>query len=610
MRFRWWWTLSIIFLAFVIGATNLYDGIVSQAEVNSLRHIALHHQPDTKPIPEILASIFRFSPQHAPLYFLTLKYWYEAFGTDPGMIRLLSIFWSVLTVAMVYRLGVSLGGWRTGWFASLLIVSSWAFMYYSHEIRQYAFLLFISTAVVWVYWRIVTYKGRIPLGYWLALYVFSAMSIYIHYFGAITLLGLGAYHVAFVRKNRRWLTVGVVEALAGLTFLPWLSIMLRGMRTMPDLSDRILPPLAVLYEFLFFHSNGLWFVLLGLFVLVIWRMRHLTDGQRFAVFVLAVMVAAIFVIHQVRPILFVGRLRYIIIFLPMVAVVGGIGLTQLGRFQRFAMMIPVVMFISALVFVRSDILHDYTGLDRTPPYDEILMRMETMPGMFEPLVSLGSDEDGTVVSFQVRDYYGKLSGHRVVHFNDSKLQDSYRDEFARIAEDGVGFWLLHWSDTVPLDEMTIYRDLILKSFQPCGVYIEDPDMQLYLMLEREVSCDVVSEMPLVVYDTGVQLSSVWAEVNDDTLDVYVWWDDIPFEEYGVSLQVFDTNGDRILQDDFVVVEGLHHRQLAWNNTDAGRYEIHMILYTLDDVSSIGGQYMPDSQPFDRSFVADTIVIDG
>jgi len=608
MSYRWWWAIPIVFLAFIIGVTNLYDGLVSQAEVNSLRHIALHHQPETKSIPEILNSIVTLSPQHAPLYFITLKYWYSAFGADPGIIRLFSIFCGVLTVAMVYRLGTTLGGKRVGLYAGLFIVSSWAFMYYIHEIRQYAFLLFVSSGAIWCYWRIVTYKGRVPILYWVGLFVFSAMSIYIHYFGILGLMGIGVYHVLFVRKNMRWATVVLVEGLAGLVFLPWLTIMVTGMQTMPDLSDRALSPLNVLYELLFFHSNGLWFVLLGLLLVVGWRYRKLSNGQRFAVIVLLSMVLAIFGIHQMRPILFEGRLRYIIIFLPMIAIVAGIGLAQLGRLQRLVMLVPIALFVSGMVFVRSDILHDYTGLDRTPPYDEILRQIDTLPGMYEPLVSLGSDEDNTVVSFQVRDYYGKLTSRRILHYNDTKPLGTFGDTLRDVTDKSVGFWLLYWSQRVALDEMQLYQEAVRVGYQSCGIYRQEDSLELHLMLKNTISCDVVGGSPLAIYDNGSRLSGVWTEVNEDILDVFVWWDDIPFEQYGVSLQVFDSDNNKVLQDDFVIVEGLHHRQLAWNNTDTGQYQLQMILYTRDDVSSIGGRSNM-GVVFERSFVADTIVVD-
>lgn len=605
---RWWFVIPVIFLAFFIGMVNLYDGIVSQAEVNSLRHIGLH-QTETNTIPEILESIVRLSPQHAPLYFITLKFWYETFGRDPGIIRLMSILWATLTVAMIYRLGVTLGHGQAGLYASMFAVSSWAFMYYSHEIRQYAFLLFVSSTVIWIYWQVINRKRTVPLSYWFGLFLTSALSIYIHYFGILTLIGIGIYHIVFVKKDRRWVTVTGVELLAGLTFLPWLSIMVRGAQTMPDLSERSLAPLDVLYQILFFHSNGLWFILLGLLLIVLLRFRHLLDAQKFAVVVLMSMIASIFVIHQLRPILFEGRLRYIIVFLPMIAVVAGIGFSLLGRFQQGAFVILLVLFGAGVIFTQSDVLYDYAGLDRTPPYDDILAKIDVLGGMNESLVSLSTDDDKTVVSFQVRDYYSKLTGRRILHINDTNASERQAENLEKTIKNDIGFWLAYWSEQVPLDQMTIYSDLILQDFYQCRQYINEDKLKLYFMARYDVPCDIVElDEPLVQYDTGVALSNVWSSVIDDTLHIYVWWQGIPFETYGVSLQIFDENGERVAQDDFVIVEGLHHRELAWDRMPSGDYDLQMILYNLENTSSIEGHLWNGTQ-FDRSFLAETISVE-
>jgi hypothetical protein len=608
MTSRWLIVVPIIFLAFLMGVFNLYDGIVSLSEANSLRHLGLF-QADSYTITDVVDSIIFLSPQHAPLYFVILNFWHQVFGSDPGIFRLLSVFWGVLTVAMTYRLGITINTPRGGFYASLMVISSWAFMYYIHEIRQYAMVIFISATLFWLYWKIISSKNRIPIQYWLGLFLLSAISVYVHYFGILSLMAIGLYHVLFVRKDARWLVVVIVEILAGITFIPWLSIMQSGMNTMPDLSETSLSPFAVIYEFLFFHSNGLWFILLALLLIVLWNVRYLSPSQRYGFMVLAFMMLSIFIVHQVRPILFAGRLRYIIIFLPILAVNVGIAFIVMGRFQKVGIILLAILFGAGYIFNQSDILYDYAGLDKSPPFDDVLQQMEDFVGMYEPIVSLSATDDDTNVALQVREYYGKSVGRRILYYRDRNSVDGYINGISKAVDDEIGFWLLYWSTQTPLDQVNIYNELRLNGFHDCATFINHDALQLHFLMWDDVPCEFVTEgNPRAVYDNGAILSNVHAQANDDTLDVYVLWNEVPFEEYGVSLQIFDATGNRVAQDDFVVIEGFHHSKLPWTDMPSGDYEAQMILYNLDDTSSIGGQLYPDDAHFDRSFSVGEITV--
>ncbi len=608
MTSRWLFVVPIIFFAFAIGVFNLYDGIVSLSEANSLRHLGLYEE-HVYTVTDVVDSVIIKSPQHAPLYFILLNFWYQLLGSDPGILRLLSVFWGMLTVAVTYRLSLEINTHRGGIYASLMIVSSWSFIYYIHEIRQYSMVICVSAMLFWLYWRIISRKTPVLLWYWFGLFLLSAISVYTHYFGVLSLMGIGLYHVVFVRKDARWLKIVIVEILAGITFLPWLSIVQTGMETMPDLSERSLSPLAVIYEFLFFHSNGLWFILLPILLIVILKYRSLSSSQTYGVAMFVFMFASIFIVHQFRPILFAGRLRYIIIFLPILAVNVGIAFVLLKRFQKIAIGILGIFCIAGFYFTQSDLLYDYAGLDRTPPFDEILQQMDSFPGMHEPIVSLSASDDNINVALQVREYYGKSVGRRIVYYRDREDAERSVESIINIAEDEIGFWILYWSDETPLDQLNIYNGLLLDSFQDCQAFIDQDGLQLHFLLWDTVPCEFVTEgNPRVVYDNGAILSNVYAQSDEDMLDIYVWWTDVPFEEYGVSLQIFDEDGNQLSQDDFVVIEGFHHSELAWEDMSTGDYDVQMILYNLNDISSIGGQLYPDAVHFDRSFSVGTITV--
>ena len=613
MTSRWFLAIPIIFLAFMIGVFNLYDGSVSLSEANSLRHLGLN-QENSNNITDVINSVIIKSPQHPPVYFVMLNFWYDLLGSDPGILRLLALFWSILTVAMTYRLGTTLNTHRGGVYASLMAVSSWSFMYYSHEIRQYSLVIFISASLLWLYWTIISRKSPVPIRYWIALFVLSAVSVYTHYFCILVLIAIGLYHLLIVRKDARWMRLVAVEILAGITFIPWLSIVKIGLETVDstvegDLVERSLEPLNAIYEFLFFHSNGLWFVLLAIVLIVVWNYRRLSQSQRYGLLMLVFMTISMFAIHLVYPILYAGRLRYIILFVPILAVNVGIGLMLLGRFQKLAIPIIGLFFVAGFYFIQSDLLYDYSGLDRMPPFDSLLREMEAFPGMHEPIVGMSALDDNTNISLQTREYYGKTVDRRIVYFKDRESVNAYVQSIRKVAEDELGFWLLYWSNQAPLDEVNTYKALLMDDFHDCGAFIDRGALQLHFLIWNEIPCDFVNEgNPRVVYDNDAILSNVYAQPMGDTLDVYVLWNDVPFEEYGVSLQLFDAEENRITQDDFVVIEGFHHSQLPWEDMPVGDYNLHMILYNLSDISSIGGQLYPDDSHFDRSFSIGTISV--
>ncbi|MFT5440645.1 MAG: mannosyltransferase [Alphaproteobacteria bacterium] len=94
-----------------------------------------------RPLLELWTSIPHFEP-HPPLYYTLLKLWIFVFGTGESAVRSLSVLFGVLTVPVVYWIGVNVGGSRTGrWvgsIAALAVMLSPVLIEYSQEARPYA----------------------------------------------------------------------------------------------------------------------------------------------------------------------------------------------------------------------------------------------------------------------------------------------------------------------------------------------------------------------------------------------------------------------------------------------------------------------------------------
>ncbi len=93
------------------------------------------------PFLELWTNIPRYE-SNPPLYYTLLKLWLSIFGTGESAARSLSVMFGVLTVPVVYWLGVNVGGTRNGhWvgtIAALAVALSPVQIEYSQEARPYA----------------------------------------------------------------------------------------------------------------------------------------------------------------------------------------------------------------------------------------------------------------------------------------------------------------------------------------------------------------------------------------------------------------------------------------------------------------------------------------
>jgi 4-amino-4-deoxy-L-arabinose transferase-like glycosyltransferase len=78
-----------------------------------------------------------------PFYYSLEYVWAQAFGTGLVTVRLLSVLAGMLSVAVLYALGARLYGRRAGLAAALLLALSMPHIFYSQEIRRYAWGCFM-----------------------------------------------------------------------------------------------------------------------------------------------------------------------------------------------------------------------------------------------------------------------------------------------------------------------------------------------------------------------------------------------------------------------------------------------------------------------------------
>jgi hypothetical protein len=173
-------------------------------------------------------------PFHACLIHFVAK-----LSTSEVALRSLSAVAGTGTIPLVYLLGRDMAGRRAGLVAAVLLAVSPFAIWYSQEVRNYAFLIFLSAVSTLAAWRIIVRGDRA----W-ALYVASVtLALYSNLSAAFlwlaqTVFGLGR----LVRNRRLWKWAGACLVIAVL-FLPLFLGLTRWVE-MDGVGERVVAPFA------------------------------------------------------------------------------------------------------------------------------------------------------------------------------------------------------------------------------------------------------------------------------------------------------------------------------------------------------------------------------
>jgi len=172
--------------------------------------------------PSLLKLLGRIDATRAPLHPLVLWVWVEAFGASETSGRSFSVLCGVLTVALVYHLGLrAFADPRAALWGAWLAALSPPLLQYSREARMYA-LLVLLTCAAWD--ALLSLRGS-PTAGRLVLYAASLAALgYTHPLGLFMAGSLGL--AALVNRRTLGLSWGlwvVVHLVAGLSVAPWLG---------------------------------------------------------------------------------------------------------------------------------------------------------------------------------------------------------------------------------------------------------------------------------------------------------------------------------------------------------------------------------------------------
>ncbi len=130
----------------------------------------------------------------APLHPLLLQAWVALFGPSDAAGRAFSVLCGIMTVGLVYSIGLRAFDTTTGLWASWLCALSPFLVYYSREARMYMWLVLVTC---WA-WDLLFSHSQSPRPWKLALYGLSLIAIvYSHPLGLLMIGALGLASVLF-----------------------------------------------------------------------------------------------------------------------------------------------------------------------------------------------------------------------------------------------------------------------------------------------------------------------------------------------------------------------------------------------------------------------------
>lgn len=178
-------------------------------------------------IKDVFASL-RYAGMHPPSYYMFLHYVLKYMGNGAFLLRLISIFISLLSVLCIYQLGKRVYNEDVGWCSALLLAISPYGVMYGVMVRPYPLAMLLSLVSTYQAYEL-TQKGNFGLNNRnMFLYVITVlMGLYtIYHFLFVFVFQMAFLVIHNFRNKKGILTIGIISGLISILYLPWCQSLL------------------------------------------------------------------------------------------------------------------------------------------------------------------------------------------------------------------------------------------------------------------------------------------------------------------------------------------------------------------------------------------------
>lgn len=511
--------------------------------------MVLSHGPSLSDVVTTMAN-----DQHPPLYFALFHYWTLLAGNSEIVARLFSTFWSVLGVALAYRLGHDLFSPAAGIFGALMLALADNDIMLAQETRHYTQMATLAILSAIFYLRYVRRASRVNGVGWL---LSSVALMYTHYLGAFVLLVQLIHMLLIVRPMRRLPDLLFRWALIGAAWLPWAFVfinqsLIRYTRpilfrsSLPNTPETFITVRGDLFGAHFGLTFGL--LLLGL-VYVTYRNGIPTirlRPTRPTLYLSLWFVLPILLIVLINTRYEILTPRNFLLITPVIAILIGHGLTNLDRTARTFLVVVIVGFSLTTVdayFVK-------------PPWRQVAKDILNYRLADEPVLM-----DVWVDDFALRYHIGRDLGVEPASLplvSIPEWLEKYKDQFLvrllNYVSDKPAIWLADWSK----DEDGVLSLLESHGFVRTATQIET---HLSTNLIRIYRYDrVPSNPPLAAFGDKLALANVQFDptvVRGMALPIALWWSvrADPGLDYSTSVFLLNAVGQLVAQHDGSPLDG-------------------------------------------------------
>ncbi|MDQ1429955.1 MAG: mannosyltransferase [Actinomycetota bacterium] len=281
----------------------------------------------------------------AALYYLLEFGWLRVFGTSEFAMRSLSVVAAAGTMVPFHAVARRLLERPAAVAAGALLASSVFYLTYAREARAYALAMLLVVLAAWTFLR--AFASDTTREWWIFTAV-ALLALYTHWFSALVVLSFFlALRWTCSEASRRRHVLGSAAALA-LGMVPVAGLVLSGSNSgvdwIADLNAAELRQTAAAFTgSTDVASQLVVLVVVGIGLGAAWRHRRRAGAPPLALTWFVVPVALTVLVSIVKPLLVP---RYLIIALPGLALLLGLGAYQLGRRRLLAVAAVTVALIA------------------------------------------------------------------------------------------------------------------------------------------------------------------------------------------------------------------------------------------------------------------------
>ena len=597
-----WLMIGLLLVAFGRATIGLDWDVVSTDELNAVSNFGGFDEA-AGPI-EIVALTQRYASDQMPLYYVVGAYWAKLTGYTPIVLRLLGALLALLAMAWLFRLAADLFDRRVALLAALLFCTSAQVNMHLHEIRMYGLVMLLATLHSWLYWRLGRrgWRGR---GGWLAFVATCSLLLYTQGFAAIFILGLCLHHVFCVERSRGW-RLALLAWAAGLAlFLPYAPVLLEGAAFAGKYGNaRSLNAieLAIVLGLELVNQMALLWLPLGLGIWLHWRRRRRGTLSRLLLIALAIF-AGMAVADAYAQVIDWNRMRYFLMMWHFAIIIFAVALWSLPSRR-------VVLPLFLVIWIAGGIHASQPDFEPSHPY--VVSSPYSLPPLHDYVRTLTGKVDGLdyVVGFQesglvyiksemlgatFTEYYLGLQ-LRIdgIFFHKSDKKYRLKGDVGDILTARLHLLLAHDPSAEPPNYGPT-RHFIEEQFAPCPPLVDEPRLRIQRFSHPAMPCDH-APAAVIEYDNGTRLIDRAVRYDGDTnaIQALLWWeipDESMLDDFNISLQVFDSNGDKAAQNDYHLDANLTPwgvAKLPLGDLPDGDYQLKLILYNRHDGAKVSG----------------------